>query len=79
MALSKYIEEVCKIGQMHACCRYLGASSHGMCCLKQTEHKALLDRRAALRLMHAQGDNCPGQDPDLDLNTLPDPPQPNKP
>lgn len=74
MPLSPYIEKVCKLGQMANCCRYLGAASHGMCCLKQSEHKAHLDRRAALKLMNAQGDNCPGHPVDIDLNSLPYPP-----
>jgi hypothetical protein len=67
----EYINKICKLGQMAECCRYLGAGITGICCLKKTSLKAQLDRRVALKLMHAQADNCEGQDPDVDLTTLP--------
>jgi hypothetical protein len=53
-----YIEDVCKIGQGHACCRYLGVGADGIECLKLTPLKATLDARGDS--MVARADNCDG-------------------
>ena len=55
-----YWRTVCKIGQGADCCRYLACGSKGLECLKHTELQPELDKRAMLKTMHAQADNCPG-------------------
>lgn len=58
-SLSKnYVKEVCKIGQGAACCRYLGAGTNGLECLKlDIDFAPLVDKRTD---MVAKGDNCEG-------------------
>jgi hypothetical protein len=56
-----YIKDVCRIGQSHACCRYLTMGPGGWCCEKNTGLSAVLDARVALGSMVARGDNCEGQ------------------
>jgi len=60
--MNKYILEVCKIGQLAACCKYLGCGTEGMECLKANPvFKATVDENWAKTQHVAQGDNCPGQ------------------
>jgi hypothetical protein len=56
----EYVNATCKMGQGHACCRYLGANADGFACLKHTGLKDMLDARVAHETMNARGDNCPG-------------------
>lgn len=39
--MNKYIDEVCKIGQGHACCRYLGYDQHGFVCFKNSTYNSV--------------------------------------
>lgn len=55
-----YANETCKLGQREKCCRYLGADSRGLYCLKNSEFHDLLDTRAKEKTMSAQADNCEG-------------------
>lgn len=56
------LEEVCKIGQGKACCRYLGAGADGIECFKKNFRlKGILDGKVAEGKMTAQGDNCEGE------------------
>jgi hypothetical protein len=57
-AVPDYINEVCRIGQGHACCRYLTVGADGFDCEKRTAIKVVLDARGDS--MTARGDNCPG-------------------
>lgn len=60
-----YVEEICKIGQGKACCRYLlmVAGRGGFSCGKlDPEFKATLDARVAAKTINAQGDNCAGNE-----------------
>lgn len=52
---------VCKYGQGHECCRYLGMSSEGWSCLKLTELRPYIDKRVESKTMGARGDNCEGR------------------
>jgi hypothetical protein len=56
--VSDYINEVCRIGQGHACCRYLTVGADGFDCEKHTKLKAVLDARGDS--MAARADNCHG-------------------
>ena len=58
----KHTKTVCKIGQGHACCRYLTMAPDGYSCEKHAPLKKYLDFRVATNGMVAQGDNCPGKD-----------------
>jgi len=51
---------VCRIGQGHACCRYLTMNPAGWSCEKHGNLKFHLDQRVATNIMTAQGDNCEG-------------------
>jgi len=55
-----HLKTICKIGQGAACCRYIVGGHEGITCAKNEDIGRLLDRRVALKLMKAQGDNCPG-------------------
>lgn len=55
-----FIEAVCKIGQGHACCRYLCMGAGGWSCEKHGELKEEIDQRVAMGLFTARSDNCPG-------------------
>lgn len=57
---NRHIKEICKIGQVKECCRYLVCSSEGFECVKHSELKALLDNRVKNNSIVAQGDNCNG-------------------
>jgi hypothetical protein len=57
-----YVKHVCKIGQGHDCCRYLGGSKDGFVCMKHSEFKNLLDTRVIEETIVARGDNCDGFD-----------------
>lgn len=59
-----FIKATCKIGQGHACCRYLGCGPRGFECLKLTDTKAYLDKRVAEGTMTARADNCEGKPPE---------------
>jgi predicted AAA+ superfamily ATPase len=54
------LQNICRIGQGHACCRYLLAGSKGFECGKHSVFKSLLDKRVANEEMVARGDNCEG-------------------
>lgn len=58
----KYVTDVCLIGKGERTCRYLAVAGDGWSCLKRTELKAYLDRRAAEGKMRARSDNCSGKD-----------------
>lgn len=58
----EHLEGVCKPGQGSKTCRYIGQDLNGVRCLKHSEFRATLDRRAMQGLMTARGDNCPGWD-----------------
>lgn len=55
-----WTKRVCKIGQGHACCRYLTISGGGWNCEKHSDLGRYLDQRVAAENMNARGDNCPG-------------------
>lgn len=57
-----YSDEVCKIGQGAACCRYLVAGPTGLECMKvRPEDQAVIDADWG-KEKTAQGDNCSGYD-----------------
>jgi hypothetical protein len=58
---NEWARTVCKIGEGHACCRYLTMGRGGWSCAKQTSFKAHLDRRVERGDMRARGDNCDGR------------------
>lgn len=56
------VKEVCKIGQGHECCRYIGMGGSGFCCMKLiSSAKEQLDHRVKLETIIARGDNCEGE------------------
>jgi hypothetical protein len=55
-----HVNEICRIGQRSATCRYLGGLPGEFCCLKHSDLKDLIDERVANNTMTAQGDNCEG-------------------
>lgn len=55
-----HVDNVCKIGQGHSCCRYLTCSKYGFECEKFSSLKSLLDKRVGDKDMTARGDNCVG-------------------
>lgn len=57
-----HMQAVCRPGKGAKTCRYLGMGTQGVECLKHSQFRATLDRRAMLGLMSARGDNCPGWD-----------------
>lgn len=65
----EYAKTVCRTGQGHACCRYIGVGPNGWSCLKHTQHREYLDNRVKLTKLGiageyaivAQGDNCEGR------------------
>ncbi len=59
--MNLHVKNVCKVGQSHACCRYMVIASMGFECMKNTELKAYLDARVAMETMVARGDNCEGR------------------
>lgn len=59
---AEHAKTICKIGQDHACCRYLTMHPAGWSCEKHSSMKPYFDRRAAIGAMTARGDNCPGKD-----------------
>lgn len=61
--MNEYIRTVCKIGQGAACCKYLGAGTGGLECLKvDPGMKRVVDKAWAADEHVAQGDNCEGQE-----------------
>ena len=55
------MDNVCKMGQGNACCRYIISSPDGILCGKDDPGtKMTLDNR--VEKMTAQGDNCEGWD-----------------
>ena len=52
------LEEICKIGQGHDCCRYIIIEPNGIVCAKGTGLQITLDARGDA--MVARGDNCEG-------------------
>jgi len=57
----EWAKGVCKLGQGHACCRYLTMAPEGWSCAKHTGLAALLDQRVQSKTMTARGDNCAGR------------------
>jgi hypothetical protein len=55
-----WVKSVCKIGQGHACCRYLTMAPDGWDCEKHSDMGRYLDLRVEAETMVARGDNCPG-------------------
>jgi len=56
----QHINDVCRIGQGHDCCRYLTIGAQGWCCEKHTQIGRMLDARVERKEMVARGDNCEG-------------------
>lgn len=67
MTKTNYLQEICKIGQGAACCRYVVAGADGITCAKLTEVKATIDKRVADGLFTATSDNCEGKDAAIPL------------
>jgi hypothetical protein len=59
---SEYVEEICKIGQGHDCCRYLTMAKGGWSCEKYGTLKKLIDYKVITGQFTARGDNCQGKD-----------------
>lgn len=57
-----YVQNVCLIGKGAQTCRYLAVAGDGWSCLKNTNLKDHLDRRAREGKMRARADNCSGKD-----------------
>lgn len=55
-----WVRSVCKVGQGHACCRYLTMAPDGWSCEKLTATGRYLDSRVAAETIVARGDNCDG-------------------
>lgn len=68
-----YVDNTCKIGQGHNCCRYLLMGTGGFECGKLSDepvrsmagdsalsHKELMDKRVEKKTCVASGDNCDG-------------------
>lgn len=71
MALSEYVEKICKIGQGEACCRYLVVGSKGFECMKvDPDNKIAIDMHWATHAHTSQGNNCEGKDPIPDQITV---------
>ena len=59
---SSHVEEICKVGQGAACCRFLVGGAEGLRCAKlYPELAEQIERRHAVGAMIARGDNCPGK------------------
>lgn len=58
---TEWARMVCKIGQGHACCRYLTMSPDGWSCEKHTQLALTLDAKVTAGKMIACGDNCIGR------------------
>ena len=54
---------ICKKGQGSKTCKYLGCSSIGMICFKNTRLKSVIDDLSSKGDTVAQGDNCEGLRP----------------
>jgi len=68
--VSDQLKNVCKIGQGHACCRYLVMAPGGFECVKfegDLQLKKQLDARVEIHAINARGDNCEGK-PKEELN-----------
>ena len=68
MEKTKYLEQICKIGQGSDCCRYVVAGAPGITCAKLSGLKETIDIRVKLGRFIAMGDNCAGL-PDNQLIT----------
>ena len=68
--LNAHVRDVCRIGQGHACCRYLIVGPAGFCCEKGGALATVIDARVFAEMMTARGDNCDGQ-PAATLNEVP--------
>ena len=53
-------KNICLIGHKNKTCRYVGAGIEGFECLKHTDLKEYLDKKAKAGNMVAQSDNCEG-------------------
>lgn len=58
--ITDYIKNTCKIGQGADCCRFILVSRKGFECGKFGSAKGELDRKVAMGLFTAKGDNCDG-------------------
>ena len=66
--INKNIENICKIGQGAACCKYLVVGGNGFECMKtDLDNKKVVDDNWAHHEHVAQGDNCDGL-PNKELN-----------
>lgn len=59
--MNNQIKNICKIGQIHDCCRYLVMGTKGFECMKNTSMSTLLDKRVETETIVARGDNCEGK------------------
>jgi hypothetical protein len=58
--MKDHIYNVCKIGQLEKCCRYLVVGANGWECMKLNElSKKMIDIR--VHVMTARSDNCEGK------------------
>jgi hypothetical protein len=59
--VTEQVKNVCKIGQLWRCCKYLTADEKGFGCMKaDPESKEVIDKEWAKNKHTAQGDNCEG-------------------
>ncbi len=59
----EYRKNVCRMGQGHACCRYITVGPSGWGCEKNTSLRATIDQRVEGGHFTARGDNCEGVAP----------------
>lgn len=73
----KHLMEVCKMGKIESCCRYLVMGRDGFTCAKQPElisTRKALDEKAKRGEMIAMGDNCEGMTDQGEAKEQPDSP-----
>lgn len=59
IAEKEHLKNVCLVGHLEKCCRYILVDNNGIQCAKgDREAKAILDAR--VQYMTAKGDNCEG-------------------
>jgi hypothetical protein len=67
-----HAQNVCRIGQGWATCRYIAGTHLGFRCQKlNPDMRAYIDRRVAMHDFKARGDNCDGKPSDVDLESIP--------
>lgn len=65
------LQDICKVGQGEACCKYLLLGEKGFECAKTNGWKEIVDEHWKKTQHAAQGDNCDGKD-SLVLNLKPE-------